>query len=257
MLELSHIDKTFHPGTVNAVTVFSDFSLTVPRGSFVSIVGSNGSGKSTLLSLISGALRQDRGSITLGGMCLDRLPEHRRARRIGRVFQDPARGTVPGMTVRENLLLAATKGGRYDLTPARRDWSAERFLPLLRGTGLALEDKLNTPVAALSGGQRQALALLMCTENPADLLLFDEHTAALDPRTAEIMMHLTDRIVRETGVTALMVTHNLRYAAEYGDRLLMLHEGRVVLSVEGAAKATLRVEDLLDRFNAISVECGN
>ncbi len=257
MLELRNIDKTFHRGTVNEAPLFRNFSLHVSAGDFVSVVGSNGSGKTTLLNLISGTVPTDSGEIWLCGEDITRQAEYRRAVRIGRVYQDPAVGTVPGMTIYENLSVAENKNRRYTLGLMLNRRKYEEFRELVRTLGLGLEEKMNIPVGLLSGGQRQALSLLMSTMTPIDLLLLDEHTAALDPKTAEVIMELTDRIVREKGITAIMVTHNLRYAVEYGNRLLMFHQGGIVFSADGEKKKCTRVEDILTLFNEISVECGN
>lgn len=257
MIELRHIDKTFNRGTVNASVLFRDFSLKVEKESFVSVVGSNGSGKTTLLNIISGSLPIDGGQVLLEGKDITVFPEYRRAKRIGRVYQDPALGTVPSMTITENLTIAANKGKPYSLTFAGRTGQREEFRTLVESLGLGLEDKMNVPVGLLSGGQRQALALLMSTLTPIDLLLLDEHTAALDPKTAEVIMALTDEIVKKHHLTAVMVTHNLRYAVDYGNRLLMMHEGKAVLDISGAEKQQTEVNSLLKIFNEISIECGN
>ena len=257
MLEIRNIHKGFHRGTVNEMILFSDFCFSVAKGSFVSVVGSNGSGKTTLLNLVSGSMPVDGGEIFLGNQKITGLPEYKRAARIGRVFQDPAMGTVPSMTIVENLSIAENKGKRYGFSFAVSARKKQYFREMVAELGLGLEDKMELPVGLLSGGQRQALSLLMSAMTPMDLLLLDEHTAALDPRTAETVMLLTGRIVKEKKLTALMVTHNLRYAVEYGDRLVMMHNGRAVLDMEGEEKRNCKVEDLLFCFNQISVECGN
>lgn len=257
MIELKNISKTFGAGTVNETRLFTDFSLKVETGSFVSVVGSNGSGKTTMLNLISGTLPIDSGRILICGDDVTALPEYKRARRIARVFQDPSMGTVPSMTIMENLSIAENKGRTYGLSFAVNRAERERYRELVSQIGLGLEDKMDIPVGSLSGGQRQALSLLMATMTPMDLLLLDEHTAALDPKTAETIMELTDRIVKEKRVTTLMVTHNLRFAVDYGDRILMMHEGRAVIDRGGEEKKVTRVDDLLDTFNRISIECGN
>lgn len=257
MLEFSHIDKSFHPDPVNTHQVFQDFSLTLPDGQFLSIVGSNGSGKTTLLNLLCGSLQPDAGSIRLDGEDLLPLPEHRRYERIGRVFQDPALGTSPRLTILENLSLAENKGKAWNLTQGVRKDRIEAYQDRLAAFGLGLEKQLNTPVAALSGGQRQAVALLMATLPPIDYLVLDEHTAALDSKTANIIMKYTEAIVREKGLTALMVTHNLRYALSYGDRLIMMHEGKIVEDRAGAAKEAMTLDQLLQAFDQISIERGN
>ena len=257
MLEIRDIRKIYNPGDVTEICVFDGFSLTVPDGEFLSIVGSNGSGKTSLLNLICGSIRQDVGSILVGGESVDREKDYVRARRIGRVYQNPALGTCPQMTILENLSLADGKGGRFGLAFGVRKNRIAAYREMLRDLGLGLEDKLSVKVGSLSGGQRQALALLMATMTPIDFLILDEHTAALDPRTAETIMLLTDRLVREKRLTAMMVTHNLRYAVEYGSRLIMLDRGKIVFDCAGEEKKNLRTEDVLDLFNRISVECGN
>lgn len=257
MIRLQHICKTFHPGTVNEVRLFSDFSLAIEKGAFVSVVGSNGSGKTTLLNIISGSIPADSGAVLLDGSDITSLPEYKRARRIGRVFQDPATGTVPNMTILENLSLAENKGKPYGFGFAISRQKREHFRALVYRLGLGLEDKMDIPVGLLSGGQRQALSLLMSTMTPMDLLLLDEHTAALDPKTAETIMALTDALVKEKQLTAVMVTHNLRYAVEYGSWLLMMDKGQIVLDKSGAEKSGTSIDDLLQIFNRISIECGN
>lgn len=257
MIELIDVDKVYGVGTVNENRLFKGFSFKVKKGSFVSIVGSNGSGKTTMLNIIGGSLPIEGGKVLLDGKDITAEPEYKRARRIGRVFQDPSVGTVPEMTIYENMSLAANKGKRYGLTAALDRGAEKKFREEAASLGLGLEDKMNMPVGLLSGGQRQALSLLMSTMTPIDLLLLDEHTAALDPKTAETVMELTDKIVKEKKLTAVMVTHNLRFAVKYGDRIVMMHEGTAVLDRDGADKAATEVADILGLFNEISVECGN
>ena len=257
MLELKNISKTFNIGTVNEQTLFTGFSLTVEKGDFISVVGSNGSGKTTMLNIISGSIPVDGGSVILDGEDITKLPEFRRAAKIGRVFQDPSVGTVPGLSILENLSVAANKGRPYGLKFPVPKKKHDRLYSAVAELGLGLEDKMDIPVGLLSGGQRQAIALLMATMTPISFLILDEHTAALDPKTAEIIMKLTDRIVREKSLTAIMVTHNLRYAVEYGNRMLMLHHGDIVLERKAAAKTETTVDDILSVFNEISIECGN
>lgn len=257
MLSLKGINKYYNPGTVNEMCLFEDYDLEIKDGEFVSIVGSNGSGKTSLLNLICGSIPVDSGKIYIDGKDVTHMPEYRRAGSIGRVYQNPALGTCPDMTILENMSLADTKGKSFDLRRGTDKRKKEHYRELLSGLGLGLENKLDIKVGYLSGGQRQAMALLMSTMTDIDFLILDEHTAALDPKTADLIMELTDRIVREKGLTALMVTHNLRYAAEYGDRLIMMHEGRDVLDLSGAEKERTGVELLLSKFNEISVECGN
>ena len=257
MLEIKNVHKSFNARTVNETEVFDGFSLSVERGEFVSVVGSNGSGKTTLLNLISGSVDPDEGKIVLNGRELSALPEHKRARYAGRVFQDPAAGTVPGMTIAENLAIADNKGNRYGLSAGLNKKRLSAYRGMLAELGLGLEDKMGMEVGALSGGQRQALALVMCSMSDIELLLLDEHTAALDPKTSQVIMTLTDKIIKQKGVTTVMVTHNLKYAVEYGSRLLMLDKGQVVLDKRGEDKVNTKVEDILSIFNKISVECGN
>ncbi len=257
MLELKGIRKVFNKGTPDENVLFDGFDFTVEEGEFVSIVGSNGSGKTTLLNLISGTVQPEAGKILLRGQDITAQREFVRARRIGRVFQDPAGGMANNMTVAENLAIAENKGRAYGLSAGLNKRRVEAYRELLRPLGLGLEMRMNVPVGALSGGQRQLLTLLVATMTPIDVLLLDEHTAALDPKTAEQTMELTDRIVREKKITTLMVTHNLRFAEQYGTRLCMFDKGQVVLDAAGEEKAQKRVDDLLALFNAISVECGN
>ena len=257
MLELRHISKTYNPGTVHETCLFTDFSLTIEKGSVVSVGGSNGSGKTSLLNILCGSIPVDDGQILMDGRDITHMRDFRRYRRIGRVYQNPAMGTCPTMTILENLSLADNKGRPYNLTRGTNRKRVNAYRDMLASLGLGLEDKLGVPVGNLSGGQRQTLALLMATLTPIDFLILDEHTAALDPKTAEIVMELTDKVVKEKGLTTLMVTHNLRHAVNYGNRLLMMHEGRAVLDKDGQEKQDTKVEDLLGIFNEISIECGN
>ena len=247
MLKLSHISKTFNPGTVNEKTAIPDLSLELERGDFVTIIGANGAGKSTLFNAICGSFITDSGSIILDGEDITFQPEHKRAKRIGRLFQDPMRGTAPGMTIEENLALAAGRGGWFaHITKADRDLFRDRLAQLDMG----LEDRLRQPVGLLSGGQRQALTLVMATIVPPKLLLLDEHTAALDPGTAENVLELTRRVVSEEKLTCMMITHNMQSALELGSRTLMMDSGRIILDVGGAERSGLTVNDLLARFRA-------
>ena len=257
MLELTNINKYYNQGTVNEMCLFENFSLTIGDGEFVSVVGSNGSGKTSMLNIICGSIPVDSGTISIGGKDITKMPEHRRLRTIGRVYQNPAMGTCPSMTILENMAMADTKGKSFNLRPGTDKRRIDYYRENLKVLGLGLEDKLDVKVGVLSGGQRQAMALLMSTMTPIEFLILDEHTAALDPKTAETIMELTGRIVEEKKLTTIMVTHNLRYAADYGNRLLMMHQGKVILDKSGERKKETQTEDLLALFNEISVECGN
>ena len=257
MLELININKNYNPGSVNELCLFKDFNLTVKDGEFVSVVGSNGSGKTSMLNIICGSIAVDSGKILIHGEDITRQKDYIRQRRIGRVYQDPSKGTCPGMTILENMSIAENKGKPYNLGRGVNKAKLEEYRGMLRPLNLGLEDKMGVQVGSLSGGQRQALALLMATMTPIDFLILDEHTAALDPKTAEIIMELTDQVVKEKKVTTIMVTHNLRYAVEYGDRLLMMHQGRAVVDKEAEEKQALCIDDILEKFNEISIECGN
>lgn len=257
MLELKDIVKIYQGGTVNEHCLFNGFSLSIPDKQFVCVIGSNGSGKTSLLNVICGSIPVDEGQILIGGENITHMPEHKRHRRMGRVYQDPGRGTCPSMTILENMSMADNKGKPFNLLPCVSRKKTDFYREQLAQLGLGLEDKLGVMVGSLSGGQRQAMALLMSTMTPIDFLILDEHTAALDPKTAETIMQLTDQIVAKKKLTTIMVTHNLRYAVEYGNRLLMMHQGHAELDISGAARAGLRVEDLLAKFNEISIECGN
>ncbi|WP_432629441.1 ABC transporter ATP-binding protein [Brotaphodocola sp.] len=257
MLELSHIHKYYNAGTVNEMCLFEDFSLTIQDGEFVSVVGSNGSGKTSMLNLICGSIPLDSGSIRIGGKDITNMPEFKRQRKIGRVYQNPAMGTCPSMTILENMSLADNKGKPFNLRLGTNRQRIDFYREQLKSLGLGLEDKMDVKVGVLSGGQRQAMALLMSTMTPIEFLILDEHTAALDPKTAEIIMQLTGKIVEEKHLTTIMVTHNLRYAVEYGNRLLMMHQGHAVMDRAGAEKTNTQIDEILEKFNEISIECGN
>ena len=252
MLELININKNYNPGSVNELCLFKDFNLTVKDGEFVSVVGSNGSGKTSMLNIICGSIAVDSGKILIHGEDITKQKDYIRQRRIGRVYQDPSKGTCPSMTILENMSIAENKGKPYNLGRGVNKTKLETYREMLRPLNLGLEDKMGVQVGSLSGGQRQALALLMATMTPIDFLILDEHTAALDPKTAEIIMELTDQVVKEKKVTTIMVTHNLRYAVEYGNRLIMMHEGKIIYDVAGEEKKNLKVADLLAKFEEVS-----
>ena len=254
MLDLNDICMTFHPGTVNERRALDHVSLHLNDGDFVCVLGSNGAGKSTLLNAISGALQADTGTIVLDGIDLSGRPEHVRSRYMGRLFQDPMRGTAPDMSIVENLGLAYIRGKRMGLGRAIRRQDRVFFRDRLAMLGLGLEDRMDQPVGLLSGGQRQALTLLMASLKKPKVLLLDEHTAALDPKTAAKGLELSDRIVEEHRLTTLMVTHNMKDAIAHGNRLIMLDAGRVILDIRGEEKQKLTVQDLLSRFTKASGE---
>ena len=257
MLEVRNITKIYNQGTVTEHTLFKDFSLTVEKGQFVSIVGSNGSGKTSLLNIICGSIPIESGEVLVEGQSITKLKEFQRYASMGRVYQDPAAGTCPGLTMLENMSLADNKGKPFGLSRGVNKRRIDFYRHQLQSLGLGLEDKMDVKMGSLSGGQRQAVALLMATMTPLKFLILDEHTAALDPKTAEIIMQLTDKVVREKQLTAMMVSHNLRYAVEYGDRILMMNQGHVVLDRAGAEKKDTSIDDVLGMFNKISIECGN
>ena len=247
MLTISHISKTFNPGTVNEKKAITDLSLHLEKGDFVTIIGSNGAGKSTLFNAVAGSFLTDAGSILLDGEDITFQPEFRRARQIGRLFQDPMRGSAPGMTIEENLALAAGSGGWFSHT-TRKD--KERFRDRLALLDMGLEDRMRQPVGLLSGGQRQALTLLMATMNPPKLLMLDEHTAALDPATAEKVLAITREIVEKDRITTMMITHSMQQALDLGNRTLMMDSGSIVLDLKGEERRGLTVDDLLEKFKA-------
>ncbi|MCL2811233.1 MAG: ATP-binding cassette domain-containing protein [Clostridia bacterium] len=249
---VANISKTFNAGTVNQKDALVDVELTLEPGDFVTVIGGNGAGKSTLLNLVAGVYPVDGGGIAIGSSQVTGEPEHRRARLIGRVFQDPMMGTAAAMTIEENLSIAMRRGQRRGLGPAIRKEERALFKEMLKTLDLGLEDRLRTRAGLLSGGQRQALTLLMATITRPNLLLLDEHTAALDPRTARNVLKITDRIIRNYGLTVLMVTHNMKDALQYGNRTIMLHEGKILIDIDSKAKKRLKVEDLLLMFERAS-----
>ena len=252
MLEIKEIWKTFNAGTVNEKQALRGVTLTLNEGDFCTVIGGNGAGKSTMLNAVAGTWAVDAGTISIGGTDVTRLPEHRRAAFIGRVFQDPMMGTAPTMQIVENLALAARRGQRrgfrWGLTKTEKD----RYQALLSGLGLGLEDRLTSKVGLLSGGQRQALTLLMASLKKPKLLLLDEHTAALDPKTAAKVLELSDKIVAENRLTTMMVTHNMKDAIQHGNRLIMMYDGRIVIDVSGEEKKKLTVPQLLELFSKVS-----
>ena len=254
MLELKNLYKTFNAGTVNEKRAIDGLDLTLEDGDFVTIIGGNGAGKSTTLNLIAGVFPADQGNIILDGVDITRLPEHKRAKYLGRVFQDPMMGTAATMGIEENLALANRRGQRRTLRPGITAQEREKFRKQLAALGLGLEDRMTSKVGLLSGGQRQALTLLMATLRKPKLLLLDEHTAALDPKTAEKVLHTTDRIIRDQKLTAMMVTHNMKDAIAHGNRLIMMHEGKVILDISGEDKQKLTVPDLMHQFEVVSGE---
>ena len=257
MLELENISLTFNKGTPDEALLFDNFNLKVDEGEFVSVIGSNGSGKTTMLNLICGSLVPDSGRVLFDGKDLTKMSEFHRAERIGRVFQDPKMGTCANLTILENMALADNKNKLFGLTRAVNPKRVEYYRTLLEECEMGLENRLNTLVGSLSGGQRQALALVIANMTDLDMLILDEHTAALDPKSSETVMHLTDKFVHKSKITSLMVTHNLRFAIEYGTRLIMMHEGKCIVDICGEEKKNACVDDLLNIFNRISIEVGN
>ncbi|MBQ9427904.1 MAG: ABC transporter ATP-binding protein [Clostridia bacterium] len=252
MLELRNVTKVFNRGTVDQKIALDGLSLTLSDGEFVTVIGGNGAGKSTMQNAICGTWLPDEGQIILDGIDVTALPEYKRAKYLGRVYQDPQMGTAPGMRIEENLALAARRGKRRGLRPGIRPKERAAYKESLAVLGLGLEDRLSAKVGTLSGGQRQALTLLMATMQKPKLLLLDEHTAALDPKTAAKVMELTEEIVTSHKLTTLMITHNMRDAIRYGNRLIMLHEGRVILDISGEEKTKLTVSDLIEMFTRAS-----
>lgn len=251
MLSIDHVSKTFFPGTVNERVALNDLHLTLNEGDFVTVIGSNGAGKSTLLNIISGKFPVDTGSITIAGKNINRMPEYRRARYIGRVFQDPMAGTAPDLTIEENLALALRRGAPRGLGRGVTNARRAEFRNELTALELGLENRLKARVGLLSGGQRQALSLLMASFTQPKILLLDEHTAALDPQRAALVTTLTEQIVTRSRLTTLMVTHNMEQALALGNRLIMMHEGRIILEVDAERKAKMTVADLLAEFGKI------
>lgn len=252
MLKITELTKTFNAGTVNEKVALSGLDLSLADGDFVTVIGGNGAGKSTLLNAIAGVFKPDFGKIEIDGTDVTAMPEHKRAAFLGRVFQDPMMGTAPDMEIAENLSIAKRRGSRRGFRWGSPRAEREEFRELLKTLELGLEDRLTTKVGLLSGGQRQAVTLLMATLREPKLLLLDEHTAALDPKTAAKVLEITERIVTENKLTTLMITHNMKDAIRYGNRLIMMHGGRVIIDVSGEEKKRLTVEDLLMMFTRAS-----
>lgn len=252
MLELKNIYKTFNPGTINEKLALDGLSLKLKEGDFVTVIGGNGAGKSTMLNAVAGTWLVDEGQILIDGTDVTRLPEHKRAVYLGRVFQDPMTGTAATMGIEENLALAKRRGKTRLLGPGITKKEREEYSELLKTLGLGLEDRLTSKVGLLSGGQRQALTLLMATLKKPKLLLLDEHTAALDPKTAAKVLEITDMIVNRDHLTTLMITHNMQDAISHGNRLIMMMDGKIILDIEGEAKKKLTVRNLLDQFERAS-----
>lgn len=251
MLELQNLIKTFNPGTPNEVQALRGVTLTLERGSFLIIIGTNGSGKSTLLNAVAGTFLVDSGRITLANQNITRHTEHRRARLIGRVFQNPFSGTAPAMTIAENLAMAALRGQPRGLGWALNAKLRQQIRDRIRSLNMGLEDRIDNAIGSLSGGQRQALTLLMASWLKPELLLLDEHTAALDPKSADQVIRLTHEIIQRDNLTTLMVTHSMQQAVNLGDRIIMMHRGQVLHDLRGAERARVRPEDLLNRFEAV------
>lgn len=252
MLKISNLQKTFNPGTINAKTALKGLNLTINEGDFVTVIGGNGAGKSTLLNAVSGVWKPDYGTIEIDGVDVTNMPEHKRAKFLGRVFQDPMKGTSPDMEIVENLSIAARRGTRRKLIWGIKKAEREQYKELLASLELGLETRLSCKVGLLSGGQRQAVTLLMATLRRPKLLLLDEHTAALDPKTASKVLEITDKLVSENNLTTLMITHNMHDAIAYGNRLIMMHEGNVVVDVSGDEKKQLTIPQLLGLFEKAS-----
>ena len=254
MLKLDNIHKTFNPGTINETIALNGVNLTLNEGDFVTVIGGNGAGKSTTLNAIAGVWPIDSGKIYIGGDDVTKLSEHKRAKYLGRVFQDPMTGTATTMSIEENMAIAARRGEKRGLSWGITHQERDTYREMLKALDLGLEDRLTSKVGLLSGGQRQAITLLMASIKKPKLLLLDEHTAALDPKTAAKVLEISDKIIAENHLTAMMVTHNMKDAIVHGNRLIMMHEGKVILNISGEEKKKLTVEDLLHQFEKVSGE---
>lgn len=248
MLELSHIDKYYNPGSVNEMCLFQDFNLTIPDSQFVSVVGSNGSGKTSMLNLICGSISADAGKVIVNGTDITGQKEYMRHRKIGRVYQNPSAGTCPNMTVLENMAVADLKEKGYGLNRCVRKSRENAYREMLSGLGLGLEDKLETKVGSLSGGQRQVLALLMATMTPIDFLILDEHTAALDPSAARKVLEQTDYFAKDEKLCTMMITHNMKAALEHGNRTILMQGGQIKMDIRGREREEMTVEKLIEKF---------
>lgn len=257
MLRLDNINKVFNAGTIDECTLFDNFNLVIDEGEFVSVIGSNGSGKTTLLNIICGSMPIDSGNVYFNDQNITKHSEHKRAKIMGRVFQEPRMGTCPNLTILENMSLADNKNKPFGLSMGVNKKRLDYYKTLVEECGLGLENRMNVPVGSLSGGQRQALALVIANMTDIKMLILDEHTAALDPKSSELVMKLTDKFIKKSNITTLMVTHNLRFAIEYGSRLIMMHEGKCIVDIKGEEKKNYSVDNLLKIFNEISIEVGN
>lgn len=257
MLQLKNINKTFHTNTINETILFKDFNLTVDKNDFISIIGSNGSGKSTLLNITCGSIPIDSGSVLLHNKDITNVKDYKRSEYIARVYQDPAKGSCPSFSILENMALADNKGKHYLFSRGVNKNKIDEYKTLLEQLHLGLENRIHDKVGNLSGGQRQALAMITSTMTHNDILILDEHTAALDPKTAENIMELTDQIVKNKKLTTIMVTHNLKFAMLYGNRLIMMHQGNAIMDYSRQDKDNLQLAEILDKFNEISIETGN
>lgn len=257
MLQLNNIVKIFNAGTVDENKLFDGFSFSVNKGDFISVIGSNGSGKTTMLNLACGTMQPDSGSVIFEGKDISKVSEYKRARFIGRVLQDPKMGTCGSLTILENMALSDNKNKTYGLSPVINKKRIDYYKSLLEQCGMGLENRMGVKVGSLSGGQRQALALIIATMTDIKMLILDEHTAALDPKSSETLMQITDKIVKEKQLTTLMVTHNLRFAVQYGNRMVMMHSGHAIMDLSDEDKNNTSIDDILAKFNEISIEVGN